>query len=69
MGLCLTYHVNLKLSTRHTAHALQEVHGIDISHTMVPSYAMTYAAVILHNCIKILNFILPSISLTLMLPL
>jgi len=32
MGLCLTYHVNLKLSTRQTAHALKEVHGIDISH-------------------------------------
>lgn len=30
MGLCLTYHVNLKLSTRQTAHALKEVHGIDI---------------------------------------
>ena len=46
MGLCLTYHVNLKLSTRQTAHALKEVHGIDISHTMVAKYAMTAAAVI-----------------------
>jgi transposase-like protein/transcription elongation factor Elf1 len=46
MGLCLTYHVNLKLSTRQTAHALQEVHGIKISHTMVSNYAMTAAAVI-----------------------
>ena len=35
MGLCLTYHVNLKLSTRQTAHALKEVHGIDISHRTV----------------------------------
>ncbi|MBC8059272.1 MAG: DDE-type integrase/transposase/recombinase [Clostridiaceae bacterium] len=46
MGLCLTYHVNLKLSTRMTAHALNEVHGIEISHTMVANYAMTAAAVI-----------------------
>lgn len=46
MGLCLTYHVNLKLSTRQTAHALEEVHGIKISHTMIAKYAMTAAAVI-----------------------
>ena len=46
MGLCLTYHVNLKLSTRQTAHALAEVHGIKISHTMIANYAMTAAAVI-----------------------
>ena len=46
MGLCLTYHVNLKLSTRQTAHAIKEVHGIDISHTMVAKYALTAAAVI-----------------------
>ena len=46
MGLCLTYHVNLKLSTRQTAHALSEVHGIKISHTMVSNYALTAAAVI-----------------------
>jgi len=46
IGLCLTYHVNLKLSTRQTAHALKEVHGIDISHTMVANYAKTAAAVI-----------------------
>lgn len=46
MGLCLTYHVNLKLSTRQTAHALKEVHGINISHTMIAKYAITAAAVI-----------------------
>ncbi|WP_316137301.1 DDE-type integrase/transposase/recombinase, partial [Clostridium sp.] len=46
MGLCLTYHVNLKLSTRQTAHALKEIHGIDISHTTVANYALTAAAVI-----------------------
>ncbi len=46
MGLCLTYHVNLKLSKRQTAHALKEVHGINISHTTVANYALTAAAVI-----------------------
>ena len=45
-GLCLTYHVNLKLSTRQTAHALREVHGINISHATVANYALTAAAVI-----------------------
>lgn len=46
LGLVLTYHVNLKLSTRQTAHALEEVHGIKLSHTTVANYAMTAAAVI-----------------------
>jgi len=46
MGLCLTYHVNLKLSTRMTSHALEEIHGIKLSHTMVANYAITAAAVI-----------------------
>lgn len=46
LGLVLTYHVNLKLSTRQTSHALKEVHGIDISHTTVASYAMAAACVI-----------------------
>ena len=46
MGLCLTYHVNLKLSTRQTSHALQEVHGIKVSHTMVANYARTAAMLI-----------------------
>jgi len=46
MGLCLTYHVNLKLSTRQTAHALEQIHGIKVSHTMVANYAMTAATVI-----------------------
>lgn len=46
MGLCLTYHVNLKLSTRQTANALKEIHGINISHTMVANYALTAAMVI-----------------------
>lgn len=46
MGLCLTYHVNHKLSTRQTANALAEVHNIKISHTMVANYALTAAAII-----------------------
>lgn len=46
MGLSLTYHVNLKLSIRQTSHALEEIHGIKISHTMVANYALTAAAVI-----------------------
>jgi transposase-like protein/ssDNA-binding Zn-finger/Zn-ribbon topoisomerase 1 len=46
MGLSLTYHVNLGLSLRKTAHALKEVHGIDISHTMVANYAKTAAVLI-----------------------
>jgi transposase-like protein/ribosomal protein S27E len=46
LGLCLTYHVNLKLSTRQTAHALAEIHGIKISHTQIANYAMTAASVI-----------------------
>jgi len=46
MGLCLTYHVNLGLSTRKTMHALKEIHNIDISHTMVANYAKTAAVLI-----------------------
>lgn len=44
MGLCLTYNVNLGLSTRVTARALQEVHGVKISHVTVANYAKTAAA-------------------------
>lgn len=46
MGLCLTYHVNLGLSLRKTALALRDIHGINISHTMVANYAKTAALVI-----------------------
>lgn len=35
MGLCLTYNVNLGLSTRATARALWEIHQVKISHVMV----------------------------------
>ena len=46
MGLCLTYSVNLGLSLRKTALALKEIHGVDISHTMVANYLKTAAGVI-----------------------
>lgn len=46
LGLVLTYHVNLQLSTRKTALALKEIHGITISHATVANYAMTAASVI-----------------------
>ena len=46
MGLCLAYHVNLRLSLRGTALALHDVHNIKISHTMVANYAKAAAAVI-----------------------
>ena len=46
MGLCLTYNVNLGLSTRATARALWEVHGVKISHVMVSKYAKTAAAIV-----------------------
>lgn len=46
IGLCLTYHVNLKLSTRKTVHALKENNVIYISYTMLAKYAMTVTTVI-----------------------
>jgi transposase-like protein/ssDNA-binding Zn-finger/Zn-ribbon topoisomerase 1 len=46
MGLCLTYNVNLGLSTRATARALWEVHGVKISHATVANYAKTAAALV-----------------------
>ena len=46
MGLCLSYRVNLRLSLRQTAQAMKEIHGIEISHTMVNNYAKTAAVII-----------------------
>lgn len=46
MGLCLTYHVNLGLSTRATARALWEIHQVKISHVMVSIYAKTAAFIV-----------------------
>lgn len=43
MGLCLTYHVNLGLSSRKTAQALFDIHGVKISHVTVSKYAKTAA--------------------------
>lgn len=47
MGLCLTYKVNLGLSLRKTAEALNEIHGIHISHQQIANYCKTAAI-----CIK-----------------
>lgn len=46
VGLCLTYRINLKLSLRQTVQALKDIHGIDISHTMVNNYAKTAAILV-----------------------
>ena len=43
MGLCLSYHVNLGLSSRKTAQALYDIHGVKISHVTVAKYAKTAA--------------------------
>ncbi len=47
MGLCLTYKVNLGLSLRKTAEALNEIHGIHISHQQIANYCKNAAI-----CIK-----------------
>ncbi len=46
MGLCLTYHVNLGLSLRKTSQAMKDIHNINVSHTMIASYARTAAVLI-----------------------
>jgi len=46
MSLCLTMHVNLQLSLRKTAQALNDLFGIKISHQQVANYARTAAIVI-----------------------
>lgn len=46
MSLCLTLHVNLQLSLRKTAQALNDLYGISISHQQVANYAKTAAMVI-----------------------
>jgi transposase-like protein/predicted RNA-binding Zn-ribbon protein involved in translation (DUF1610 family) len=46
LGLCLTYLVNLGLSTRATSRALWEIHGVKISHVTVSKYAKTAAALV-----------------------
>jgi len=46
LGLCLTYLVNLGLSTRVTARALSEIHGVKISHVTVSKYAKTAATLV-----------------------
>ena len=46
MSICLTFHVNLQLSLRKTAQALNDLYGIEISHQQVANYARTAALVI-----------------------
>ncbi len=46
MALCLTYHVNLGLSLRKTVFAMEEVHGIKLSHSTVASYCQTAAVLV-----------------------
>ena len=47
MGLCLTMHINLRMSLRQTKYALKELYNIDISHQQVANYCKTAAI-----CIK-----------------
>jgi transposase-like protein/ssDNA-binding Zn-finger/Zn-ribbon topoisomerase 1 len=61
IGLCLTYLVNLGLSTRATSRALREIHGVKISHVTVSKYAKTASALVKpfvdsYNC-KPTNFL------------
>lgn len=46
MSLCLTLHVNLQLSLRKTAQAMNDLYGIRISHQQVANYARVAALVI-----------------------
>jgi len=46
MTLCLTLHVNLQLSLRKTAQALNDLYGIRISHQQVANYARTAAILV-----------------------
>jgi len=46
LGLCLTYLVNLGMSTRATSRALRDIHGVVISHVTVSKYARTAAALV-----------------------
>lgn len=46
MSLCLTLHVNLQLSLRKTAQAMEDLYGVKISHQQVANYAKTAALVI-----------------------
>ena len=46
MSLCLTLHVNLQLSLRKTAQAMNDLYGIRISHQQVANYAKAAALVI-----------------------
>lgn len=46
LGLCLTYVVNLGLSTRMASRALFDIHGVKISHAMVARYVHSASAIV-----------------------
>jgi len=46
LALVLTYAVNCNLSSRNTAKALREIHGVSISHTHVQNYVRAASAVL-----------------------
>ena len=46
MSLCLTLHVNLQLSLRKTAQAMEDLYGVKISHQQVANYPKTADLVI-----------------------
>lgn len=46
MSLCLTYMVNLSLSSRMTKRALLDIHGVNISHVTISNYAKSAAAIV-----------------------
>jgi len=46
MSLCLTLHVNLQLSLRKTAQAMNDLYGVKISHQQVSNYCRTAALLV-----------------------
>lgn len=46
LGLCLSYCVNLGLSTRAAANAIHDIHGVRISHVAVANYIKTAAVIV-----------------------
>jgi transposase-like protein len=46
LGLCLSYCVNLGLSTRMAARAIRDIHGVPISHVSVASYIKTASVIV-----------------------
>ena len=46
LGLCLSYCINLGLSTRVAANAIYDIHGVRISHVAVANYIKTAAVIV-----------------------